>query len=168
MIKYSSSLSKIPLQHQLHPITGDQSWVFGDGRYRIFFNCSGAGSDLVVYLVHIIDNKELNKSIYPGNKIPTSKKLNRENRLPNRTDKIWNLCRRQIYRDSIYHTERMPGSDLDFSASSERKRMDPKFRCEVGHSPNGSQAQRTDCGDMRGLRANLSWIHMNTKSSSRS
>ena len=60
-----------PTTAAAHPITGDQSWVFGDGRYRIFFKCSGVKSDLIIYLIHIIDNKELNKSIYPANKIPT-------------------------------------------------------------------------------------------------
>lgn len=60
-----------PTTAAAHPTTGDQSWVFADGRYRVFFKCSGSGSDLVIYFIHIIDNKELNKNIYPGNKIPT-------------------------------------------------------------------------------------------------
>lgn len=60
-----------PTTASAHPTTGDQSWVFGDGRYRIFFKCAGIGSVLTIYLIHIIDNKELNKSVYPGNKIPT-------------------------------------------------------------------------------------------------
>ncbi len=54
-----------------HPITGDQTWVFDEGRYRIFFKCNGSGATLIINLLHIIDNKELNQSIYPGNKIPT-------------------------------------------------------------------------------------------------
>ncbi len=60
-----------PTTATAHPTTGDQSWVFSDGRYRIFFKCAGAGPDLVINLIHIIDNKELNQSIYPGNKFPT-------------------------------------------------------------------------------------------------
>jgi hypothetical protein len=54
-----------------HPVTGDQSWVFGDGRYRIFFKCKDIESNLIINLIHIIDNKELNKNIYPENKVPT-------------------------------------------------------------------------------------------------
>lgn len=60
-----------PLTATAHPTTGDQSWIFGDGRYRIFFKCIKIGADLTIYLVHIIDNKELNKRIYPGNTMPT-------------------------------------------------------------------------------------------------
>ena len=26
-----------PKTPAIHPMTGDQSWVFGDGRYRLFF-----------------------------------------------------------------------------------------------------------------------------------
>lgn len=60
-----------PTTAAAHPTTGDQSWVFGNGRYRIFFKCVGSGAGLIIYLVHIIDNKELNQNVYPGNKIPT-------------------------------------------------------------------------------------------------
>lgn len=55
----------------IHPVTGDQSWVFGDGRYRIFFKAVQNRTDLVVYLIHLIDNRESNVEIHPGNKIPT-------------------------------------------------------------------------------------------------
>ncbi|MCX6109376.1 MAG: hypothetical protein NTZ90_07210 [Proteobacteria bacterium] len=52
-----------------HPATGDQSWPFGDGRYRVFFKHVAAQS--VVYMTHIIDNRQVNLEIYPGNSLPT-------------------------------------------------------------------------------------------------
>ena len=55
----------------IHPVTGDQSWVFGDGRYRLFFRCVSQEADILVHLTHIIDNKESNLDVYPNNKIPT-------------------------------------------------------------------------------------------------
>ena len=60
-----------PTTASAHPTTGDQSWVFGEGRYRIFFKCADSTAGMVINLIHIIDNKELNQSVYPGNKIPT-------------------------------------------------------------------------------------------------
>ena len=54
-----------------HPATGDQSWIFGDGRYRIFFKVKRDETILSFYLIHLIDNRESNEEIYPGNKIPT-------------------------------------------------------------------------------------------------
>jgi hypothetical protein len=60
-----------PKTPAVHPVTGDQSWVFCDGRYRLFFKCAEAKEDLVIYLTDIIDNKELNLQVYPENKIPT-------------------------------------------------------------------------------------------------
>jgi hypothetical protein len=60
-----------PKTPAVHPVTGDQSWVFGEGRYRLFFKCVFKGNELIVYLTHLIDNKELNTDIYPANKIPT-------------------------------------------------------------------------------------------------
>ena len=32
----------------VHPVTGDQTWVFGDGRYRIFFKTALHESELHV------------------------------------------------------------------------------------------------------------------------
>ena len=69
--KVMQFIEQNPTTAAAHPTTGDQSWIFGDGRYRIFFKCSSRKLDLTIYLIHIIDNKELNKSIYPANKIPT-------------------------------------------------------------------------------------------------
>ena len=60
-----------PKTAAVHPTTGDQSWPFGNGRYRVFFKCVFNQSDLAVHLTDIIDNKELNQSIYPDNSIPT-------------------------------------------------------------------------------------------------
>jgi hypothetical protein len=54
-----------------HPVTGDQSWVFGDGRYRLFFKCTENKDEVTIYLVDLIDNRELNLQVYPENKIPT-------------------------------------------------------------------------------------------------
>jgi hypothetical protein len=51
-----------------HPKTGDQSWPFGAGRYRVFFKVVG---DQFIYLLDIIDNRMLNKDIYPNNSMPT-------------------------------------------------------------------------------------------------
>ena len=50
-----------------HPQTGDQSWPFGNGRYRIFFkfNCEK------VYLLDLIDNRMSNLKVYPNNSLPT-------------------------------------------------------------------------------------------------
>lgn len=55
----------------IHPVTGDQSWNFGDGRYRLFFKCVESNGSLVIYFIHLIDNKEVNLAVYPRNKIPT-------------------------------------------------------------------------------------------------
>lgn len=60
-----------PKTAAVHPTTGDQSWPFGNGRYRVFFKCVFNQSELAVYLTDLIDNKELNPNIYPGNSIPT-------------------------------------------------------------------------------------------------
>ncbi len=64
-------ISQNPKTPAVHPVTGDQSWNFGDGRYRLFFKCIKKGSELFVYLTHLIDNKEANTDVYPTNKIPT-------------------------------------------------------------------------------------------------
>ena len=51
-----------------HPKTGDQSWPFGSGRYRIFFKVV---KNQAIYLIDIIDNRMLNKDVYPNNSMPT-------------------------------------------------------------------------------------------------
>ncbi len=55
----------------VHPTTGDQSWPFADGRYRIFFKHIADAKSNAVYLTHIIDNRQANLKVYPGNKMPT-------------------------------------------------------------------------------------------------
>ena len=55
----------------VHPVTGDQSWVFGDGRYRLFCRVVQHAGDINVYLTHVIDNRRLNMNVYPANSIPT-------------------------------------------------------------------------------------------------
>ncbi len=55
----------------VHPVTGDQSWVFGEGRYRVFFRVVLSGHSSAIYMVHIIDNRAANLSVYPGNSLPT-------------------------------------------------------------------------------------------------
>lgn len=50
-----------------HPQTGDQSWPFGNGRYRLFFKIVGSS----IYLLDIIDNRMSNQKIYPNNRLPT-------------------------------------------------------------------------------------------------
>jgi hypothetical protein len=62
-----SFLQNNPLTPALHPVTGDRTWPFGDGRYRIFFNV--AGKDLL--LLDIIDNRMANLDVYPNNSMPT-------------------------------------------------------------------------------------------------
>ncbi|OFZ82328.1 MAG: hypothetical protein A2583_15440 [Bdellovibrionales bacterium RIFOXYD1_FULL_53_11] len=61
-----------PKTSATHPVTGDQSWVFGDGRYRIFFKLvPHSAEDTTVYLTHIIDNRQANLEVYPNNTMPT-------------------------------------------------------------------------------------------------
>ena len=50
-----------------HPQTGDQSWPFGDGRYRLFFKVRGLSIDLL----DLIDNRMANLKIYPNNSMPS-------------------------------------------------------------------------------------------------
>lgn len=50
-----------------HSQTGDQSWLFGDGRYRLFFKFNG--EDII--LLDLIDNRMSNLKIYPNNVLPT-------------------------------------------------------------------------------------------------
>jgi len=50
-----------------HPQTGDQSWPFGDGRYRLFFKFNSKD----IELLDLIDNRMSNLEIYPNNVLPT-------------------------------------------------------------------------------------------------
>ncbi len=60
-------LKNNPISPPIHEKTGDQSWPFGDGRYRLFFKNNG--KDLI--LLDLIDNRMSNLRIYPFNSIPT-------------------------------------------------------------------------------------------------
>ncbi len=60
-----------PTAPAVHPSTGDQSWVFGEGRYRLFFRVVTTDEETRVYLTHIIDNRQANLDVYPGNSLPT-------------------------------------------------------------------------------------------------
>lgn len=64
-------LSENPNVPAIHPETNEQSWNFGNGRYRLFFKRVEDQGDIIVYLIHLIDNKEVNLDVYPNNKIPT-------------------------------------------------------------------------------------------------
>jgi hypothetical protein len=55
----------------VHPVTGDQSWPFGDGRYRLFFKRAKVTPDVTrLYMVHVIDNRRANVAVYPNNRMP--------------------------------------------------------------------------------------------------
>lgn len=60
-------LKEHPLTPASHPHTGDQSWPFGDGRYRLFFKYDGKN----ILLLDLIDNRMSNLKVYPNNKLPT-------------------------------------------------------------------------------------------------
>lgn len=60
-------LKQNPTTPAPHPHTGDQSWPFSDGRYRLFFKIT-AGR---IYLLDLIDNRMVNLKVYPNNKMPT-------------------------------------------------------------------------------------------------
>jgi hypothetical protein len=60
-------LKKNPKTPATHPQTGDQSWPFGDGRYRLFFKFNNAN----IELLDLIDNRMSNLKIYPNNVLPT-------------------------------------------------------------------------------------------------
>lgn len=65
-------ISNNPTTPAVHPATGDLSWPFGDGRYRLFFEVIGAGTkNATIYMTHIIDNRRANLQVYPGNTLPT-------------------------------------------------------------------------------------------------
>lgn len=53
-----------------HPNTGDQSWPFSNGRYRLFFKLVER-EEKYIYLLDVIDNRMINKAIYPNNSMPT-------------------------------------------------------------------------------------------------
>jgi hypothetical protein len=63
-------ISENPTTPAVHPATGDQSWPFGEGRYRLFFKYLSRGKEKLIYLIHLIDNRQANIAIYPGNKMP--------------------------------------------------------------------------------------------------
>ena len=50
-----------------HPHKGDQSWPFGDGRYRLFFKFN----DKDIEVLDLIDNRMSNLKVYPNNILPT-------------------------------------------------------------------------------------------------
>jgi len=55
----------------VHPATGDQSWIFCDGRYRVFFCYVAKGESIDIFLTDIIDNRQANLHVYSKNSIPT-------------------------------------------------------------------------------------------------
>jgi hypothetical protein len=67
MIVFLEFLKGNPPTPALHPQTGDLSWPFGDGRYRLFFRFTGNN----IELLDLIDNRMSNLKIYPNNKLPT-------------------------------------------------------------------------------------------------
>lgn len=54
-----------------HPNTGDQSWPFSNGRYRIFIKVVSEDGLTYVYLLDLIDNRMMNKDVYPNNSMTT-------------------------------------------------------------------------------------------------
>jgi hypothetical protein len=56
-----------PTTPATHFQTGDQSWPFGDGRYRLFFKFINNN----IHLIDLIDNRMSNLKIYPNNVLPT-------------------------------------------------------------------------------------------------
>lgn len=67
-----SFLAQNPKTPAPHLQTGDQSWVFGDGRYRLFFKAIiGVEQEVTLYLLHLIDNRQINLDVYPNNSMPT-------------------------------------------------------------------------------------------------
>ena len=60
-------LKQNPTTPSPHPQTGDQSWPFSDGRYRLFFKFNGKD----IELLDLIDNLMSNLKIYPNNVLPT-------------------------------------------------------------------------------------------------
>ena len=64
-------IAENPTTPAVHPNTGDQSWPFFDGRYRLFFVVNQTSNELLIYLVHIVDNRQANLELYPQNSLPT-------------------------------------------------------------------------------------------------
>ena len=64
-------IAQNPSTPAIHTTTGDQSWIFREGRYRIFFKVISAPNEVKIYLTHIIDNRQANFKIYPNNSLPT-------------------------------------------------------------------------------------------------
>lgn len=62
-----SFIKENPETPSFHPETGDRSWPFGNGRYRLFYRFSGKA----IVLLDLIDNRMSNLNIYPNNVIPT-------------------------------------------------------------------------------------------------
>lgn len=60
-------LKKNPQTPPTNAQTGDQSWPFGDGRYRLFFKFTKTE----IFLLDLIDNRMCNSHIYPDNILPT-------------------------------------------------------------------------------------------------
>jgi len=60
-------LKENPTTSSRHFQTGDQSWPFGDGRYRLFFRFNSKN----IELLDLIDNRMNNLKIYPNNTLPT-------------------------------------------------------------------------------------------------
>jgi hypothetical protein len=60
-------LKENPTTPALHPNVGDQSWPFGDGRYRLFFKYINNK----IELIDLIDNRMSNLKIYPNNVLPS-------------------------------------------------------------------------------------------------
>ncbi len=58
-----------PLTAATHPTTGDRSWPFANGRYRLFYVVKNVDSQTSLYLLDIIDNRQANLKVYPGNSI---------------------------------------------------------------------------------------------------
>lgn len=56
-----------PTTPPIHPQTGDQSWPFGNGRYRLFFKSTSRE----INLLDLIDNRMANLNIYLNNSFPT-------------------------------------------------------------------------------------------------
>lgn len=54
-----------------HAETGDRSWLFGNGKYRLFFLVDPNRVNTLILLTDIIDNRQINLNIYPGNSLPT-------------------------------------------------------------------------------------------------
>jgi hypothetical protein len=64
-------LSQNPKTPAVHPVTGDQSWIFGTGRYRAFFRVIFSDSEVIIHMISLIDNRQMNGQIYPSHLMPT-------------------------------------------------------------------------------------------------